>query len=178
MPAGLVRFHRAGAHRAGAPIRATSASRAFPNWQNAQGNDMDIVPSPVISGMRVWIGFQPQNGVSMPIVSNASAVLACRPQGGFRPVRLVIGSPQDTSGGFGVLINNIFVGVDTCLGELGSITAAGFQATGVEMAVTFPDSAPACDIGVNVTNVTGTTASIFGQILGDFIKGGHLAQVG
>jgi hypothetical protein len=114
----------------------------------------------------------------MPIANATGCTLSGRPQGGFRPVRLIVGSPQDTSGGFGVLIGNIFVGVDSCIAELGGITAAGFQATGVEMAVTFPDSASACDVGLTVTNVTGVTASIFAQFLGDFVKGGHLAQVG
>jgi hypothetical protein len=169
----LVRFHRAGA-----PVSAPSAARAYPHWQNAQGNDIDIVPSPLVSAMRVWLPTQPQNGIVMPINNGVSATLSGRPQGGFRPVRLVVGSPQDNSGGFGVQITNIFVGVDSCIAELGNITAAGFQATGVEMAVTFPDSASACDVGLNVTNVTGTTASIFAQFLGDFVKGGHLAQVG
>jgi hypothetical protein len=171
----LVRFQR---HRAGAPIAGPSAIAKFPSWQNAQGNNISIVPSPVISAMRVWIGLQPQNGVTMPLVANGGATLACRPQGGFRPVRFIVGSPQDTSGGFGVGISNIFVGVDTCLGELGTITAASFQPTGVEMAVTFPDAAPAVDVGCTVVNQTGVTASIFAQVLGDFIKGGHLAQVG
>lgn len=169
----LVRFHRAGA-----PIGAPSATRRYPHWQNAQGNDIDIVPSPVISAMRVALPLAPQGGIVMPINNGIAATLAGRPQGGFRPVRLIIGSPQDTSGGFGVLINNIFVGVDTCLAELGQLTAAMFQSTGVELALTLPDSAPACDVGVNATNATGTTASIFGQFLGDFVKGGHLAQVG
>jgi hypothetical protein len=169
----LIRFHRAGA-----PIASPTAQRKFPSWQNAQGNDIDIVPSPVISAMRVWLPLAPANGATNPIGNNVSMTLNGRPQGGFRPVRLVAGSPQDASGGFGVLINTIFVGVDTCLAELGALTAAAFQPTGVEVALTLPDSAPACDVGINVTNVTGVTASIFGQFLGDFVKGGHLAQVG
>lgn len=169
----LVRFHRAGA-----PIHAPSAGNPHASWQNAQGNQMSVVPSPLISGMRVWLALPPQDGVVMPVPAGAGVRLAGRPQGAFRPVRLIVGSPQDSSGGFGVGISNIFVGVDSCIAELGTITAAAFQPTGVEMAVTFPDCAPACDIGCQVINNTGTTASLFAQILGDFLKGGHLAQVG
>ncbi len=162
--------------RAGAPILAASASRPYPSFQTAQGGSPAIVPNPVVSGSRV-----PQplvSSVAMPINTGTSANLSGRPQGLFRASRLVIGSPQDTTAGFGVTVSNIFIGTTTCMAELGTLSAAIFQATGVDCSVTFDDAAPAIDVGCTVGNVTGTTASIFGQFIGEFVRGGGLALAG
>jgi hypothetical protein len=167
------RSFRGGRPRTGAPVITSSTSAPVGTFRTAQSHgDVELIEDDYQDARRVYLPLQ--STTSMPINTGVSALLSGRPQGLFRAVRLLCGSPQDTSGGFGVQVNNINVGVDSCVAEIGPLSAVGFQGTAFECGVTFPDAWTSMDCSVNVTNITGTTATIVAQMIGDFVKGGGL----
>jgi hypothetical protein len=164
-------------HRAGAPVQPPDSSTPFSHFRTAQSRgDVDLIERAEMDARRVHLPLTPS--VAMPINNNLTAQMVGRPQGLFRAVRLFVGSAQDASGGFGVTVSDIFVGVDTCMAELGTLSAVAFQATTFDGAMTFPDAMTSMDVGCTVGNITGTTASIIAQMLGDFVKGGGIAMMG
>jgi hypothetical protein len=169
---GLVRFHQAGA-----PVGIAPSPGTYPSFDTYAGNRMRVRPNPVQEGMRVPLPLVPV-GFTMPVANAAGGTLSGRPQGLYRVSRLIVGSAADTSGGFGVQVSNIVIGVDTCMAQLGPLPAANFAFNAVDCSVTFPTAPTALDCAITVTNITGTTASIGANFLGEFLKGGGIALDG
>lgn len=147
----------------------------------ASGGMPRLVPGTGGRGTRQPLPFPIANFPASSAVG-VSEISDTTSQGIFRPSRLIV-AVADTSLGTSIAITAIFVGSESCLVNNNPLTAAIFQATGVDCEVTFPTADPGITIALSFSNVTavGTATgglNVLPAMLGEYIQGGGRHIVG
>jgi hypothetical protein len=169
-------FVNRGRPRVGAPI---GPDGSFPL---ASGGMPRLTPGVGGRGTRQPLPFPVANFPASTAAGAGTEESNTTSQGIFRPSRLIV-AVADTSLGTSIAITSIFVGSESCLVNNNPLTAAIFQATGVDCEVTFPTADPGITIALSFANVTAIASTTGGlnvlpAMLGEYIQGGGRHIVG
>jgi hypothetical protein len=148
----------------------------------ANGGTPQLIPGSGGEGTRQPLPFPIANFPASTAAGGATVASNTTSQGLFRPSRLIV-AVADTSLGTSIAIDSIFVGSKSCLVNNNPLTAAIFQATGVDCEVTFPTAQPGITIALTFTNVTAVASTAGGlnvlpAMLGEYVDGGGRHIVG
>jgi hypothetical protein len=127
------------------------------------GNSPQVMPAASTRELKKWaLGFGPQS-----VGATSVGTVISRPQGLFRPDRLIIPSGvASTAGVINFFINEIKIGQKSQLMNSNGLPAQMFVETATDTMFTFDTCDPACDVSIAAANQTAGALNFSCALLG------------